>query len=67
MQRTHWLIMKPVPPIRSYYYSAIPLVNNEACFSNQKPVVLVTTKNEEGNEIFVREAERLVNRKGTKS
>ena len=30
----------------------------------QKPVVLVTTKNEEANEIFVREAERLVNRKG---
>jgi len=30
----------------------------------KKPVVLVTTKNDEGNEIFVREAERLLNRKG---
>jgi len=29
----------------------------------KKPVVLVTTKNDEGNEIFMREAERLVNRK----
>ena len=67
MHRTPWLMMKLVPTIRNYYYAAIPLVNNEACFSNQKPVVLVTTKNEEGNEIFVREAERLVNRKGTKS
>jgi hypothetical protein len=26
--------------------------------------VLVTTKNDEGNDIFVREAERLLNRKG---
>ena len=31
----------------------------------KRPVVLVTTKNDEGNEIFVREAERLINRKGT--
>jgi hypothetical protein len=30
-------------------------------------VVLVTTKNDEGNDIFVREAERLLNRKGEKS
>jgi hypothetical protein len=30
----------------------------------KKPVVLVTTKNDEGNDIFVREAERLLNRKG---
>ena len=30
---------------------------------SKKPVVLVTTKNDEGNEIFMREAERLVNRK----
>lgn len=29
----------------------------------KKPVVLATTKNDEGNEIFVREAERLLNRK----
>jgi len=29
----------------------------------KKPVVLVTTKNDEGNDIFVREAERLLNRK----
>ncbi len=33
----------------------------------KKPVVLVTTKNDEGNDIFVREAERLLNRKGEKS
>ena len=30
----------------------------------KRPVVLVTTNNVEGNEIFVREAERLINRKG---
>jgi hypothetical protein len=30
-------------------------------------VVLVTTKNDEENDIFVREAERLLNRKGEKS
>ena len=29
----------------------------------KKPVVLATTKNDEGNEIFIREAERLLNRK----
>jgi 50S ribosomal subunit-associated GTPase HflX len=29
----------------------------------KKPIVLVTTKADEGNEIFMREAERLVNRK----
>ncbi len=29
--------------------------------------MLVTTKNDEGNDIFVREAERLLNRKGEKS
>ncbi len=33
----------------------------------KKPVVLVTTKNDEGTDIFVREAERLLNRKGEKS
>ena len=30
---------------------------------SKKPIVLATTKNDEGNEIFVREAERLLNRK----
>ena len=29
----------------------------------KKPIVLATTKNDEGNEIFIREAERLLNRK----
>ncbi len=29
--------------------------------------LLVTTKNDEGNDIFVREAERFLNRKGEKS
>ena len=29
----------------------------------KKPVVLATTKNDEGNDIFIREAERLLNRK----
>jgi hypothetical protein len=33
----------------------------------KKSVVLVTTKNDKGNDIFVREAERLLNRKGDKS
>lgn len=34
---------------------------------NKKPVVLVTTKNDEANEIFVREAERIVQRKDYKN
>ena len=29
----------------------------------KKPVVLATTKNDEGNDIFIREAERLLSRK----
>lgn len=29
----------------------------------KKPIVLVTTKNDDANELFVKEAERLVNRK----
>ena len=33
----------------------------------KKPVVLATTKNEEGNEIFIREAERLLNKKEFKA
>eukprot|EP00092_Neocalanus_flemingeri_P007704 GFUD01008320.1.p1 GENE.GFUD01008320.1~~GFUD01008320.1.p1 ORF type:complete len:1742 (+),score=284.79 GFUD01008320.1:752-5977(+) len=37
------------------------ILNN--LLKSKKPVVLVTTKNDEGNEIFMREAERLVNRK----
>ena len=37
------------------------ILNN--LLKTKKPVVLVTTKNDEGNEIFMREAERLVNRK----
>ena len=32
----------------------------------KKPIVLATTKNDEGNEIFIREAERLLNRKDFK-
>ena len=32
----------------------------------KKPIVLATTKNDEGNEIFIREAERLLNRKDYK-
>ena len=37
------------------------ILNN--LLKSKKPVVLVTTKNDEGNEIFQREAERLVGRK----
>ena len=53
--------MVPNRTLEKQVETSAQILNN--LLKSKKPVVLVTTKNDEGNEIFMREAERLVNRK----
>jgi glucocorticoid receptor DNA-binding factor 1 len=65
-------VEKQVPLIKIFSYIVLNGIVSKVEFlagilnnliKTKKPVVLVTTKNDEANEVYVKEAERLVQRK----
>jgi hypothetical protein len=51
----------PNRPVEKQVDFVSNIINN--LLKNKKPIVLVTTKNDEGNEMYVREAEKITQRK----